>query len=191
MNVISNPRQLSRFVGKERWSQKSNLKTFKFQRWNFSSHLSLKCNKLGDSSASVSTSQFLKSGQGFVIPTDSEQPGRSVRQAEKRDGEDGWNCNAGGCSLARVHGKAKDVEDEGAKCYDRQGEERELVEVVLLAKLPGEPANCGQVSTACDASEEPSKEEERRWRRTGKEHPAKKIGKGEDEQGDPVAKFLT
>ena len=103
----------------------------------------MKRNKLGDSSASVSGSQLLKSGQGYVIPTDSEQPSRSVRQAEKTDGEDGRHCNAGRRSLARVHGEAKDVEDEGAKCYERQGEEGELVEVVPLADLAGEPVDCG------------------------------------------------
>ena len=108
-----------------------------------SSDLSLKRNKLGDSSASVSGSQLLKSGQGFVIPTDSEQPSRSVRQAEKTDGEDGRHCNADRRSLARVHGEAKDVEDEGAKCYERQGEEGKLVEVVPLADLACEPVDCG------------------------------------------------
>jgi len=159
--------------------------------WLLVLDLSLQRNKLRDSSASVSTSQFLKSGQSFVIPTHGEQPGRGVGQAEEADCEDGGHCNADGCSLARVQGQAKDVEEEGAKCYAGQGEEGELVEVLLLAKLTGEPTNCGQVSTACNAGEQSSKEEEGRGRRAGKEHPAKKIGKGEDEQGDPVAKLLT
>jgi len=66
-----------------------------------------------------------------------------------------------------------------------------LVEVLLLAKLPRESTNCGQVSAACDAGEESSKEEEGRGRRACKENPAKEIGKGEDDQGDPVAKLLT
>lgn len=98
-----------------------------------SSDLSLKRNKLGDSSASVSTSQFLKSSQGFVIPAHCEQPGRSVGQAEKRDGKDGGHCDAGGRSLTWVHGEANDVEDQGAKCQERQGEKGELGEVVVLA----------------------------------------------------------
>ena len=135
INRILKPRphlgekQQGRWPEKKESSTNSKLKDDTFPP----THLSLKENKLGDSSSGVTSSQFLKSGQGFVIPTDSEQPGRSVGQAEKTDGEDGRHCNAGGSSLTRVHGEAKDVEDEGAKCYNGQGEEGELGEVVVLA----------------------------------------------------------
>ena len=60
--------------------------------------------------------------------------------------------------------------------------------MVLLAELPGELADCGKVSAACDACEESSEEEEGRGGRAGKEHPAEQVGEGEEEEGDAVAK---
>ena len=60
--------------------------------------------------------------------------------------------------------------------------------MVLLAELAGELADCGKVSTTCNACEESSKEEDGRGGRAGKEHPAEQIREGEQEEGDAVTK---